>query len=409
VVVYLEGFTFCFDAHKTPRGYVWVIETEKGFLGISSMANPVEYHYGQFPPQDIDWAKLIPYIGPASAALARYDGLLSSIPNPAVLLSPLTTQEAVISSKIEGTQSTMGEILEYEAEGASAGLTPEKEADINEVLNYREAVWQAIEALRELPLCQRVIKKAQWTLLQGVRGQDKSPGEYRKVPNWIGPSGCTIDNARYVPISADKLGEGMSNWEKYIHGQAPDKLIQLAILHAEFEALHPFLDGNGRIGRMFVPLFLYKAGLIQGPIFYVSAYLEANRDEYYDRLLAVSRDGNWSDWCAFFLKTLKIQAEDNHDKAKSVLDLYEAKKNQIIKLTRSQYAIHSLDFIFERPIFRSSAFLNCRKIPKPTATRILSVLRSEKILKPLREARGRRSGVYAFSELLNIAEGKKVF
>jgi Fic family protein len=372
------------------------------------MSSPVEYHYDKFPPSNLYWLKIIPHISPASAALARYDGLLTSIPNPSVLLSPLTTQEAVLSSRIEGTQATMGEVLEYEAKESPRGLTPEKEADINEVLNYRKAIWKAVELLKSLPLCQRVIKEAHQTLLEGVRGHNKSPREYRRILNWIGPDKL-IENARFIPISSDRLSEGMSNWEKYIHAETPDRLVQLAVLHVEFEALHPFLDGNGRLGRMFVPLFLYKTGLIQSPMFYISAYLEANRDEYYARLLSVSRDNNWTDWCVFFLKTIKIQAENNQEKAQSILKLYEAKKEQIIKLTRSQYAIHSLDFIFERPIFKSSAFVGCGSIPKPTATRILAVLRDNGILKTLGEGRGRRAAVYAFRDLLNICEGKDVF
>jgi len=372
------------------------------------MISPVKYHYGKFPPSQLDWHKIIPHIGPASAALARYDGLLTSIPNQAVLLSPLTTQEAVLSSRIEGTQATMGEILEYEAKGAPTDLNPEKEADINEVLNYRKAIWKAVELLKSLPLCQRVIKEAHKKLLEGVRGHGKSPGEYRRIQNWIGQDKL-IENARFIPISADKLVKGMDDLEKYIHSETPDRLVQLAILHAEFEALHPFLDGNGRLGRMFVPLFLYKTGLIQSPMFYISAYLEANRDEYYARLLAVSGDNNWTDWCAFFLKTIKIQADNNQQKAQSILKLYEAKKDQIIKLTRSLYAIHSLDFIFECPVFQSSAFVGCGNIPKPTATRILAVLRDNGILKTLKEGGGRRASIYAFRDLLNICEGKDAF
>jgi Fic family protein len=373
------------------------------------MTKPVKYHCNKFPPQELEWSKIIPFIGPANAALARYDGLLSSIPNPAVLLSPLTTQEAVLSSRIEGTQATMGEIFEYEAEGATKDLSPEKEADINEVLNYRKAIWKANELLQELPLCQRIIKQAHRSLLEGVRGADKSPGEYRRIQNWIGPPGQPIDKALFIPISAEKIKDGMSKWEKYIHQKASDYLVQLAILHAEFESLHPFLDGNGRIGRMFIPLFLHKMKLIQGPMFYISAYLEANRDEYYERLRNVSKNNNWSDWCVFFLKTIQIQAENNQKKAQSILNLYETKKKEVISLTHSQYAIHSLDFIFERPIFKSNAFTDCKSIPRPTATRILSILRDNKILNTLKEGSGRRAAVYAFSELLNICEGKEVF
>ncbi len=264
------------------------------------MNQPVHYHYDKFPPKDIDWSKLIPLIGPASAALARYDGTLAAIPNANLLLSPLTTQEAVLSSRIEGTQATMGEVLEYEAEGRLDDIPAEREDDINEVLNYRRAMWSAIELLHELPLCQRVIKQAHHVLLEGVRGHGKSPGDYRRIPNWIGQPGCSIDDARYVPISVDRLQEGLDRWEKFIHDEAPDRLVQLALVHAEFEALHPFLDGNGRLGRMCVPLFMYKTGLIQSPMFYISAFFEAHRDEYYERLLSISRDNDWTNWCVFF-------------------------------------------------------------------------------------------------------------
>jgi Fic family protein len=374
------------------------------------MVASVKYHYGHFPPKELDWRRLIPFIGPANAALARYDGTLSAIPNASILLSPLTTQEAVLSSKIEGTQATMGEVLEYEAEENTKSYSHERKADINEVLNYRKAMWHAIEMLKDLPLCQRVIKEAHQVLLSGVRGHGKAPGEYRKTSNWIGPPGCTIENAKFVPISADKLPDAMSMWEKYIHDDYPDRLVQLAVIHAEFEALHPFLDGNGRLGRMCVPLFMFKIGLIHSPMFYISAFFEKNRDEYYDKLLAVSRDDDWAGWCEFFLKAVENQANHNQTKATEILSLYENKKRQIVDLTRSQYAIYTLDFIFSRPIFNSRDFTGMgEEIPATTSKRILNVLLESKVLKIIRESSGRKPAIYAFPELINIAEGKAVF
>ncbi len=167
-------------------------------------------------------------------------------------------------------------------------------------------------------------------MLSGVRGQGKAPGEYRKTSNWIGPPGCTIEEAKFVPISADKLLDAMSQWEKYIHDDYADRLVQLAVIHAEFEALHPFLDGNGRLGRMCVPLFMYKTGLIHSPMFYISAYFERNRDEYYEKLLSVSRDDDWTGWCEFFLKAILKQAESNQAKATEILNLYENKKIKLL-------------------------------------------------------------------------------
>ncbi|MDJ1184544.1 Fic family protein [Roseofilum casamattae] len=372
------------------------------------MNHPVRYHYGRFPTNHIEWSELIPFIGPAHAALAGYNAMLAAIPNATVLLTPLTTQEAVLSSRIEGTQATMGEVLEYEAKGGLDRLSTQQTDDINEVLNYRKAMMSAVELLNDLPLCQRVIKQAHTVLLERVRGHGRSPGEYRHIQNWIGPPGCSIDNARYIPISVDYLQKGLDKWEHFIHDDYPDKLVQLALIHAEFEALHPFLDGNGRLGRMCIPLFLYETGLIQSPMFYISAFFEANRDEYYERLLSISRNDDWTSWCAFFLRAVAEQAEENQTKARAMLNLYNELKSKVIDLTHSQYAIHVLDFIFARPIFKSSDFTNCKEVPTSTAKRILLLLRDNDILVTLRESSGRNPAIYAFSRLINIAEGRSI-
>ena len=368
----------------------------------------VQYHEGRFPPEDrIDWPVLIPALGPAVAALARYDGVLGAVPNPRILLSPLTTQEAVLSSRIEGTQATMSDVLEFEA--GQEAESPQRRADIQEVINYRTALEEAEQMLETLPLCQRVVRAAHRTLLSGVRGENKAPGEYRRVPNWIGPPGCTVEQASFVPIQADRLLDAMSAWEIYLNDDAPDRLVQLAVLHAEFEALHPFLDGNGRLGRMLVPLFLWKRRLISKPMFYISACFEARRDVYYDRLLAVSRDDAWTEWCRFFLEAVRTQAEENLRKAKGILALYENMKGQVARITRSQYAIHTLDWIFEHPIFNGSDFAGTGGISSRTARRLLTALREHGILRMLNPPNGRRSTLFVFPDLLNIAEGKDVF
>ena len=373
------------------------------------MAKPVRYHTGKFPPSKLDWNRLIPLIGPTNGDLARYDGLLSAISNADVLLSPLTTQEAVLSSRIEGTQATMGEVLEYEAGGSSETLDPKKVDDIQEVLNYRRAMHEAVDQLRELPLCQRVIKQIHATLLHDVRGHDKARGQYKPVPNFIGRIGCTLEQARFIPIAPEHVDEGMSRWEKYLHTGAPDRLVQLAIAHAEFEALHPFLDGNGRLGRMLIPLFLYEKKLLHAPMFYLSEYLEVNRQEYYDRLLAVSSKQDWTGWCQFFLEALMKQAAENEAKARRILGLYQGKKEWAVITTHSQYAIAALDFLFSQPVFSSSHFVTGSHIPAPTARRILNLFRENGLLKKIREASGQRPAIFAFPELLNIAEGRSVF
>lgn len=376
---------------------------------MSGSSGPVRYHDGGFPPVAVNWTELLPLIGPANAAVARYEGVLHGVPNPNVLLSPLTSQEAVLSSRIEGTQATLGEVLEYEAEAGDLNADQNRIADIREVLNYRAALNEATRLLQELPLSQRLIKAAHVVLMQDVRGRNKSPGEYRRIPNWIGPHGCPIEAARFIPCGADRLEAAMQAWELYMHATAPDLLVQLAVVHAEFEAIHPFLDGNGRLGRLIVPLFLHTKGLLSRPNFYLSEYLESHRDEYYDRLLAVSRDGDWTGWCAFFLRALIAQAEANVTKAQAILALYRERKDWIAEVTRSQYAVRALDWMFFRPIFKSSDFVATAEIPRPTATRILREVRDAGLLRDFRSASGRRAAVLGFSELLNIVEGRQAF
>lgn len=335
--------------------------------------------------------------------------MLHGIPNPNVLLSPLTTQEAVLSSRIEGTQATIGEVLEFEAEGEPGDESTAKKADIHEVLNYRAALAEASRLLEELPLSQRLIRLTHERLMQGVRGKGKAPGEYRRIPNWIGPEGCTIEQARFIPCSADALPGAMTAWETYIHDPAPDALIQLAVLHAEFEAIHPFLDGNGRLGRLIIPLFLKSKGLLSAPNFYLSEYLESHRDEYYDRLLAVSRDGDWTGWCGFFLRAIIEQAGTNQTKAQAIHALYTARKDWMVEATRSQYGVRALDWFFSRPIFVASDFVTQADIPEPTAKRILRLVRDNGLLREIRASSGRRPAVLAFPELLNICEGRDAF
>ena len=373
------------------------------------MSEPVQYHAGGFPPRDFRWEDLIPLIGPANAAIARYDGLLRALPNAGVLLSPLMTQEAVLSSRIEGTQATMGEVLEFEAEDDAAELPEAKRNDIEEVLNYRKAMHHAEAMLRTLPLCQRVVKEAHAVLLEGVRGHDKAPGEYRRVPNWIGPRGRPIEEARYVPISADQLPDAMSAWEKYLHGDAPDRLVQLAVLHAEFEALHPFLDGNGRLGRMLVPLFLAEHGLLSAPMFYISAFFERNRDEYYERLLSISRDRDWTPWAAFFLRSVTEQAAENQHRAEAIRQLYDDTARRIAEISHSQFAVQATEFLFQRPIFKASDFYRDPSMTPASGRRILTLLQEQGFFVLVRPASGRRSAVFAYRELLNIAEGRDVF
>lgn len=357
------------------------------------------------PPSGIEIARLVTLVGEANAALARYDGLLQGMVNPAVMLSPLTNQEAVLSSRIEGTQATVEEVLEHEA-GQEYDLN--KEADIQEILNYRKALTLAAETLTDRPLRLSLVKALHKELMNSVRGQDKEPGEFRKTQNWIGPYGCTIETATFIPPNPLQLMDHLQAWERYLESDDTDPLLQTAIVHAQFEILHPFKDGNGRIGRLLIPLFLYSKGRLSTPMFYLSAYLEAHRAEYYARLAAVTRENDWTGWTAFFLHAIAEQAKTNITRVRAILALYESMKTRVREITRSQHSAQIVDALFDRPIFRIGDFASRAGIPKPTAHPLLRQLQDAGLLTQLREGSGRRPAILAFPELLNTAEGRKV-
>lgn len=357
------------------------------------------------PLTDLDYRLLLPLVGQANAALARYDGLLQGIPNPAVMLSPLTTQEAVLSSKIEGTQATVDEVLEQEAGLLKEG---EKFKDIQEISNYRQALYSAQEYLKDYPIRLSFIRELHRILLSSVRGQDKTPGEFRKDQNWIGKYDCPIDQASFVPPNPMQLPDHLQAWERYLDSNDMDFLLQTAVVHAQFELLHPFKDGNGRIGRILIPLFLYQKRALSQPMFYLSEYLESHREEYYQRLKAISADGDWNGWLAFFLQAIATQAAQNSNRVTAIQALYERMKLAIHEITHSQYTVHLLDAIFNRPIFETSDIVKRTGIHKPTAMGLLKQLKAANILKELRPGSGRRAAILCFPELLNIAEGKKI-
>ena len=363
------------------------------------------YEPSTLPLEDLDYESLFALVGDANADLARYDGLLQGIVNPHIMLSPLTNEEAVLSSKIEGTQATVDEVLEQEAGILKEG---EKYEDIQEIINYREALRSAHQYLQERPITLSFVRELHKILLNSVRGQDKTPGEFRKEQNWIGKYGCAIEEAFFVPPNPLQLHDHLQAWQKYLQIDDIDLLLQTAVVHAQFELLHPFKDGNGRIGRILIPLFLYQKKKLSQPMFYLSSYLEANRDEYYARLQNISREGDWNGWIAFFLTAITKQAQSNNRKVKNIMELYEEMKQRIQEITHSQYTINLLDAIFNRPIFESTDFIKRTGIHKPTAMGLLRQLKAKEILKDLRPGGGRRAAILYFPELLNIAEGRRV-
>ena len=363
----------------------------------------------ELPPPDLNWLALIPALGKANRSLARYDGVLRGVPNPAVMLSPLTTQEAVLSSKIEGTQATLGDVLKFEA-----GQQPKKEsekADIAEILNYRRALNGATAVLPTRPFSISMLLTLHKILLEGVRGHELTPGQFREKQNWIGKPGSAIEAATFVPPDPATVRSHMDAWVTYYQTEQPDPLVQLAIVHAQFEIIHPFDDGNGRLGRILIPLFLFEKKLLNSPMFYLSSWLETRREEYIARLRAIGRESNaWNEWCAFFLRGIDEQAALNAGTATAILELYRDLKQRVLGVTHSQFAVPLLDQMFGRPIFQGG-HLNFAPLEpsRPAVASLLRQLRDAGILIVLVEGAGRRGNVYAFPDLLNLCEGKKVF
>ena len=359
------------------------------------------------PLADLDWRALLPRVGRANAALARYDGMLQTLPEPRVLLSPITVNEAVLSSRIEGTQATLDEVL-----GHDAGLAapPGRRGDIEEITNYRAAVRTAEAALAERPLSLSLIKATHQQLMLGVRGSDKTPGRFRTDQNWIGRSGDPIDRARFVPPNPTVLIQALDNWEAYLGRTDEDPVLQAAIAHAQFEILHPFKDGNGRIGRMLIPLLLFQRQTLSRPMFYLSEHLEANRNEYYDRLLAITDQNDWQGWVEFFVDAVTTQAESNLTKVRRIRDLYEEMRRRFAEVTHSQFAQRAVDAFFIKPVISTNNFHEMAGFQsKVTANAMLRQLESEGLIQRLRAGGGRSPAVYALPDLINITEGRTVF
>lgn len=364
----------------------------------------VEYHYGKFPPEDLAHASLIEPLVKATSALARYDQVLKTMLNREILLAPLRNQEAVISSRMEGTVSTMDEILEYEAdhgENDESGVGTRSE--VIETILYRRAM---TTAQREMeggqPLSPFMIRKLHERLLYLGRGAAKAPGQYKSEQNYL------VDrskrNVLFRPISPEQLVPGIEKLSSYLDSDAETALLKTAISHAEFEALHPFNDGNGRIGRMLITLLLWSFGVISSPHFYISAYFEEEKDEYLDRLRLVSAENDWTGWCGFFLRALEEQANRNLCIAERISELYLEMRRQFHDLLSSKWSNAAVDFVFTNPVFRNNRFTNqeLSGIPPQTARKFSKILYENGILRMAVQPSGRRPAMYSFEPLMRL-------
>ena len=300
--------------------------------------------------------EIIKLISKANNAMGAYRGFLINTINPMLLISPLVSQEAVLSSKLEGTHATIEDFINYDA-GNEVSVSKD---EMQEVVNYRSALYFALgkmstisddseEGRHKLPLSVRLIKEMHKILLDNVRGQNKSPGEFKTEQNYIGNSA----EITFTPLPPELTQDYMANFEQYIHFDEVDLLVQAALIHCQFEMIHPFKDGNGRIGRLLIPLFLYYREMLPVPTFYMSAYFEKDRTMYLEKLSAVSQKNDYATWIKYFLEGVIQQAEINTLKAKALLDRYNELKDICISGMSSKYAIPVLDEIFQRPAFKA--------------------------------------------------------
>jgi len=361
----------------------------------------VSYHLGKFPPNGLDYARLMPSLLGATAALARYDQMLRGLHNSELFLAPLRGQEAVVSSRMEGTISTLDEILQLEAEFGDddAGAALEFRSDAIETVLYRRALNTAELRLEQgQPLTESLLKSIHQQLLSFGRGASKSPGAYKREQNYIGERGSR--KVSFVPIAPEHLAGGMEALFRLIGDESMPVLLRTALAHAEFESLHPFEDGNGRVGRMLITLMLWQGKAIAAPHFYISRYFEDQKDEYLDRLRRVSADNDWEGWCLFFLAAVEQQAIGNLEAARTISDFYAEMKPRFAELLASKYAVTALDYLFTNPVFSNSRFTRNAGIPAQTAARFTRVLLQEKLLQIVREPAGRRSAIYRFEPLM---------
>ena len=349
-------------------------------------------------PPPLAWdERLAVRLSAADRAIGRLAGEGRRLPNPHLLMRPFLRKEAVLSSRIEGTQATLGELLAAEA-GAAVERSP---ADLREVGNYVTALEYGLERLDTLPLSLRLVREMHERLMRGVRGDVATPGEFRRSQNWIGPPGCTLNDATYVPPPPSELMACLAAWERFLHDDALPPLVHAALAHSQFEAVHPFLDGNGRVGRLLITLLLVKRGIIPSPLFYLSAYFEATREEYYARLLGVTERGEWEEWLTYFLTGVVLQADDAVDRIQRIDDLFSHWKQGLAR-GQSRLPELALDLFAENPFWTVGGVAGRLDVAFTTAQRAIDRLEVAGIVAQVGEAR--RNRVYCASAVLDVLE-----
>lgn len=282
----------------------------------------------------------------ADTALGRLDGIVGVVPDPDLFVGMYVRREAVLSSQIEGTQSSLGDLLQEELEPASEAVT-----DVQDIVKYVSAMNYGLKRLDSLPLSLRLIREIHEVLLRDGRGSTATPGEFRRTQNWIGPEGATLATASFIPPSVPEMKKSLGDFESFLHGERElPTLIEVGLAHAQFETIHPFLDGNGRVGRLLITLLLVEREVLARPLLYLSHYFKLHRLEYYDRLTAVRREGDWEGWIRFFLAGVRETATEATRTAKRIFELREEHRQEILDQKLGQKALTLLSELFRRPI-----------------------------------------------------------
>ncbi|MBI2908438.1 MAG: Fic family protein [Chloroflexi bacterium] len=348
------------------------------------------------PPIQLD-APLASLLSKADQAVGRLDGAAQTLPNPDLFVAMYVRREAVLSSQIEGTQSTLDDVLEFELDPAGRELPQ----DVEEVVNYVRAMNYGLNRLNALPLSLRLIREIHAELLRDVRGADRQPGEFRTSQNWIGAANVPLSKASFVPPPPSELISALGGFEHFLNEERelPD-LIHCGLAHAQFETIHPFLDGNGRVGRLLITFLLCHREVLHRPLLYLSHYLKGHRAEYYDRLMAVREEGNWEGWLRFFLRGVAETATEATNTARSIVTLREEHRSLVQKQRAGLNGLRLLDVLFERPLVNVKLVMKHLKVAFVTANKLVEQFESLGLVKET--SGGQRNRRYRYTPYLDL-------
>lgn len=335
----------------------------------------------------------------ADRKLGRLDGVTQILPNPELFVAMYVKKEAVLSSQIEGTQASFVDVLSTEYNQAD----DQRHDDVKEVINYVDAMNWGLEQLSSFPLSLRLIRNIHARLIHNTRGANKNPGEFRASQNWIGPAGCTLNTATFVPPTVPDMNVALGDLELFIYQEDfIPALVKIALIHAQFETIHPFLDGNGRMGRLLITFWLCQQNILTKPLLYLSFYFKKNRAEYYDRLMAVRKNGDWENWIKFFLRGIAEVSDEATESARAILKIKEDATNALYQKdgTNSNYQ-RLLNYLFEQPFIKRSDVEQYLNVSNPTAGSILDVFCQMNILVDCTPDKARNK-MYAFGKYLDI-------